>query len=77
MITISVLKREAKQKIDLLSDDKLKVAFDFLNYLEEREEWEATEELLQIPNLLEEYRRVKAEIKAGQTVKWSEIRIDV
>jgi hypothetical protein len=77
MITISVLKREAKQKIDLLSDDKLKVAFDFLNYLEEREEWEATEELLQIPNLLEEYRRAKAEIKAGQTVKWSEIRIDV
>jgi len=77
MITISVLKREAKQKIDLLSDDKLKVAFDFLSYLGEREEWEATEELLQIPNLLEEYRRAKAEIKAGQTVKWGEIRRDV
>lgn len=71
------LKKEAKQKIDQLSDDKLKVAFDFLSYLEEKEEWEATEELSQIPNLLEEYRQAKSKIKAGQTIKWSEIRRDV
>lgn len=73
MITTSALKKEAKQKIDQLSDDKLKIAFDFLSYLVEREEWEASEELLQIPNLLEEYRKAKTEIKAGQTVKWSRI----
>jgi len=70
------LKKEAKHKIDLLSYDKLKVAFDFLSYLEEREGWEATEELLQIPNLLEEYRQAKDEIEAGQTVKWSEMRFE-
>jgi len=77
MTETSALKKEAKHKIDRLSYDKLKVAFDFLSYLEAREEWEATEELLQIPNLLEEYRQAKDDIKAGHTVKWSEIRRDV
>ncbi len=77
MAVTSRLKKEAKQKIDRLSYDKLKVAFDFLSYLEEREEWEATEELLQIPNLLAEYRQARDEVKACQTVKWSEIRRDV
>lgn len=77
MREISALKKEVKHRIDRLSEEKLKVALDFVGYLEEREECEATEELLQIPGLLEKYRQAKAEIEIGQTVKWSAIRRDV
>lgn len=38
-----------------LSEDRLKVAIDFLQYLKEKEEWEATEELLN-PGTLSEIK---------------------
>ena len=76
-MSVIAVRKEAKDKIDCLSEKKLRVALDFLGYLEEREEWEATEELLQIPSLLDSYRQARKEIEAGNTVKWSTIKRNV
>lgn len=48
------LKRIANLRFKSLSPERLKVAIDFLAYLQERECNEATEELLRIPGLEEE-----------------------
>jgi len=40
---------EAERRLHALSPERLRVAADFLAYLEERESSEATEELLRIP----------------------------
>ena len=49
-----------------LSEDRLRVAADFLAYLEEREANEATEELLQIPGFLEELEESQKEVRLGR-----------
>lgn len=40
------LLEQANVHLSQLSDDKLKFAIDFLEYLQQKEEYEATEELL-------------------------------
>lgn len=58
--------RQAKERLDRLSEDRLRVADDFLAYLEERKANEATEELLQIPGFLDDFRRGEEEARAGR-----------
>jgi hypothetical protein len=58
--------RQAKERLDRLSEDRLRVADDFLAYLEEREANEATEELLQIPGFLDDFKRAKEEARTGR-----------
>ena len=57
---------QAKERLERLSEDRLRVAADFLVYLEERESNEATEELLQIPGFLDDFRRAEKEVRAGR-----------
>jgi hypothetical protein len=57
---------QAKERLERLSEDRLRVAADFLAYLEERESSEATEELLQIPGFLDDFRRAEGEVRAGR-----------
>ena len=45
----SVLLQETERRLRRLSSDRLRVASDFLAYLEDRESSEATAELLAIP----------------------------
>ena len=59
------LRREAKQRIESLSADRLRVANDFLAWLEERESSEATDELLGMPGLLSELAEAKRQFEAG------------
>lgn len=47
---------DARQRLERLSRDRLKVASDFLAYLDEREQSEATEELLSIPGFEDAFR---------------------
>ena len=42
----ATLKKEAKKAIDKLSEEKVRVAIDFIDYLKEKEEMEATLEIL-------------------------------
>jgi hypothetical protein len=57
---------QAKERLERLSEDRLRVADDFLAYLEEREANEATEELLQIPGFLEELEKSQEEVRLGR-----------
>lgn len=63
------IEKQAKEAIETLSDKKTCVALDFINYLREREECEATDELLSDKRLLMDYKVAKGEIKKGNTVK--------
>lgn len=70
-------KKKAKEAIETLSDKKALVVLDFINYLSEREEWEATDELLSDKDLLMEYKAAREEIKKGNTVRWKSIKRNV
>ena len=70
----TALRDSAKRRLDALSSDRLKVADDFLGYLEEREADEATAELLAVPGFLESLERAEAEIAAGNLTPAAELR---
>jgi hypothetical protein len=57
-----------------LSPERLRVAADFLAYLDERESNYATEELLSIPNFKEDYDEAMQEIKRGDVIPLISIR---
>ena len=71
------VKEKAKEAIEALSDKKARVALDFIDYLREREDWEATYELISDKKLLMDYKAAKAEIKKGDTVRWKAIKRNV
>lgn len=71
------IKKKAKEAIETLSDKKARVALDFINYLREREEWEATAELISDKKLLMDYKAAREEIKKGNTAKWKNIKKNV
>ncbi|MDA1055122.1 MAG: hypothetical protein O3C40_32270 [Planctomycetota bacterium] len=68
------LRRQAKRRIEKLSTAKLRVADDFLAYLEQRESNEATDELLNIPGFAESLAAAEQEIAAGQLTSASKLR---
>jgi hypothetical protein len=53
------------------------VADDFLAYLEEREESEATRELLSIPGFETAFRQAVEQAETGRVVSFEDIRRDV
>lgn len=57
-----------------LSPERLRVAADFMAYLDERESNDATEELLSIPNFLEDYQEAMQDIENGNVVPLKSIR---
>jgi hypothetical protein len=71
------VKKRVKEVIETLSDKKARVALDFIHYLKEREEWEATTELLSDKKLLMDYKAARGEIKKGDTIKWTAIKRNV
>ncbi|MFB2893657.1 hypothetical protein ACE1CI_12165 [Aerosakkonemataceae cyanobacterium BLCC-F50] len=68
------LLKEAERRLHQLSPDRLRVAVDFLAYLQEREENEATEELLSIPGFTEAFREAVEEAEVGEVVSFDRIR---
>ena len=54
--------------------ERLRVAADFLAYLDERESNDATEELLSIPNFIEDYQEALQEVERGDVVSFKSIR---
>jgi hypothetical protein len=68
---------EARQRLERLSLVRLQVASDFLAYLEEREQSEATEELLNIPGFEEAFRRAVQQAAEGQIVSFEDVQRDV
>jgi hypothetical protein len=59
----TALKREAKKAIDELSEEKVKVAVDFIDYLKEKEEMEATLEILSSREIMAQIEEAEKAIK--------------
>ena len=73
----STLLQTATARLQRLSADRLKVADNFLAYLEGREENEATQELLAIPNFTEAFDRDVQQAGSGEIVPFDSIRRNV
>lgn len=76
-MTATELRQLAKETVDSLPPEQLKVAVEFLRYLDERASVEATEELLKIPGLLEDIEEAEKDYAEGRTTDWRELRDDV
>ena len=74
---IHILLETAEARLRRLSPDRLRVAEDFLAYLEEREEEEATQELLHLPDFKAAFEQAVQQAKAGDVVPFERIRRDV
>ena len=66
-MTTAELRQVAKQTLDSLPPEQLKVAAEFLRYLDKRASAEATEELLKIPGMLEDLAEAERDIAEGRT----------
>jgi hypothetical protein len=64
----------AKKKIDALSPISARVALDFLDFLDSKEDAGATEELLAIPGFLSEFHEAERQVAQGNVVPLSELR---
>lgn len=76
----TALKREAKKAIDELSEEKVKVAIDFIDYLKEKEEMEATLEILSSRELMVQIEEAEKSIKKGKLdefVPWEKVKRNV
>lgn len=76
----TTLKREAKKAIDKLSEEKVKVAIDFIDYLKEKEEMEATLEILASRELMAQIKEAEKAIKKGKLdefVPWEKVKHNV
>ncbi len=76
----AALKREAKKAIDELSEEKVKVAIDFIDYLKEKEEMEATLEILSSHELMAQINEAEKDIKEQRLdkfVPWGKVKRNV
>ncbi|MEH2269454.1 MAG: hypothetical protein V7K68_13625 [Nostoc sp.] len=65
---------EVEKRLWRLSPERLRVVSDFLADLEEREENEATTELLNVPGFEQALREAMQEADAGEVVPFKSIR---
>ncbi|MBW4693703.1 MAG: hypothetical protein KME27_18315 [Lyngbya sp. HA4199-MV5] len=70
----TTLLQDAEKRLRRLSPERLRVVSDFLAYLEEREETEATAELLNIPGFETAFREARQEAEAGEVVPFDRVR---
>ena len=76
----SSLKKQAKQIINDLDDDKIKVAVSFMEFLEEKERWEATKEILASPQMVADIEEADKAWKAGRKeefIPWEKVKRNV
>lgn len=74
MSNVQNLKVSLDEYINQLSESNLERAYQFISDLLEQEKEEATEELLKIPDLLEDIKLAKQDIAKGELTNWREIR---
>ena len=73
-MTTAELRQVAKETLENLPSEQLKVAAEFLRYLDERASNEATQELLKIPGLLEDLAEAERDIAEGRTTPFEKLR---
>jgi len=63
-----------------LSEEKLKVAVDFIEYLQSKEEWEVTWEILANEEMMANIRKAEKDWREGRKenfIPWSQLKRDV
>jgi len=68
------------EKIEILSESRLQSVLDFIGYLAENEEWEATWEILSDENAMKNIKEVDEAWKAKRKeefISWDAVRKDV
>lgn len=76
-MSTKTIKEKAKQVIDRLSEGRVKLILDFIEYLDEKESWEATKDILSDKGMMEDIRKADEDLKAGrmdQFVSWDEVK---
>ena len=71
------LQQQADELIKLLSAEKLKAGVDYLNYLQDKDGWEATHELVRNLQITKSLKRAETDVKAGRLKRWNDVRRDV
>ncbi len=74
------LKRQAKKAIDELTEEKVRVAIDFIEYLKSKEEMEATLEILSSQELMAQIQAAERALISGaktEFISWEKVRRDV
>jgi len=69
-MTIAQLRERAKERLDSLPPAKVRVAAEFLDYLDTGASRDATAELLKIPGLLQDVKDASKHIKNGRIKDW-------
>ncbi|MFA0769340.1 MAG: hypothetical protein OXFUSZZB_002668 [Candidatus Fervidibacter sp.] len=75
--SVRQLRRQATDLLRQLSPERLQVAIEFLAFLREREEWEATWDILSDPEMMAMIREAEADRKAGRWnafVSWDKVK---
>jgi|GEM_PF-675399 len=70
MLNPSELREQVHNYVEQLSPDRLAIALDFLAYLVERADHDATAELLAIPGFAAELEAAEQEANAGELTDW-------
>ena len=76
-VNMEALLQSAEARLQRLSLERLRVANDFLAYLEERESDEATQELLAIAGFEQAFQTAVKQAKEGDLVPFESVRRDV
>ena len=76
-MTVVQLRKKIAAQLKDLSEDRLRAACHFVEFLHEAKDSPATSELLQIKGFRSALRRAEREAAAGKTVSLSKVRRDV
>lgn len=68
------IRQQIKEYIDKLSPERLLVAADFLAYLTERDDNDATEELLKIEGFKEALAQAKKNVEEGKVISVDQLK---
>ncbi len=73
----SKLQKQAMMLIERLPKKKLKAAIDYMNYLYDKEAWDATHELASNAEIVKSLERAEADEKAGRLKSWADVKREV
>jgi len=68
------VKKIAIKLLDDLPEEKLKETITFIKFLQQKEEWEATEEILSNKKLKAAWKKGKREVETRKTEDWESVK---
>jgi hypothetical protein len=68
------VRKMAIRLLDDLPEEKLKQTITFMKFLQQKEEWEATEEILSDKELKAAWKKGKKEVEKRKTEDWESVK---